>query len=609
MIASPPPAGHQAFARERKRAVDAAWLLIFSIALLALYLPYATGAAPWDMPHIARDLGIIAGGYLALTAIAEKIPLRALPSASTALAIASVLALAWIWSLAGGMQAPAFLFIFFAAAIPAMLASVAFQSLLVAGTAIVAVWIVAIAQSETLHWYLLELGVPKLIIGPIAQLPLPRPVNAFANAPADPAWDMAMLLMVSAGQIAAALLTSVLSALQTRLTRRLRAYTDLTVEAQGLMQALLASAPEPTAVVYADTFQVLNASESFLRRALLTADVLPGKTLFDLIAFSDANGVREKLSTGRGMIPLCQLRIGTEPLVANLHCYRTTHRGNHYLHIHLQEITDLYYFRSAFDAVDEALLIVGDDGLLLYSNTAARTLFGELYLGKNMETTLRECGLLPDSLARAPERTRRVAIDSQPYQLRVSSAQLGDAGRYCGIFWLKSLRRESELESQLDHDPLTGAFSRRAFQARLDEATLADDAGNPLVLSLWDLDHFKEINDQHGHPAGDEYLKAFVHIASAHLRASDCIARLGGDEFAVLFPGVRLEQAQSLVSRILDALRRAPVRLGSVDQLVQASVGITVFRSGESPEDFIQRADEALYAAKHRRRGCYAVRE
>ncbi len=116
--------------------------------------------------------------------------------------------------------------------------------------------------------------------------------------------------------------------------------------------------------------------------------------------------------------------------------------------------------------------------------------------------------------------------------------------------------------------------------------------GHPLSIAVLDLDHFKSINDSHGHKTGDEVLIAAAHAMGTHMRAEDSLGRLGGEEFLVLLPDTDSEAAQHMAERVRAEVASAPTPVP-----VTVSIGLATW-DGESAEEFLHRADEALYAAK-----------
>jgi diguanylate cyclase (GGDEF)-like protein len=162
---------------------------------------------------------------------------------------------------------------------------------------------------------------------------------------------------------------------------------------------------------------------------------------------------------------------------------------------------------------------------------------------------------------------------------------------------MASRRLQTILEQRSTHDPLTGVLNRRGFALFYErQRSLMHRAGKPMTLMAIDLDHFKTVNDRHGHMVGDQVL---VHVAQAvrnALRESDDVARFGGEEFIVLLPDADERNAMQVAERIRGALRK-----GCNPQLPSCtvSVGIGSHLSEDEPLDtLLARADQALYRAK-----------
>ncbi|QYJ14300.1 hypothetical protein Rxycam_00096 [Rubrobacter xylanophilus DSM 9941] len=162
-------------------------------------------------------------------------------------------------------------------------------------------------------------------------------------------------------------------------------------------------------------------------------------------------------------------------------------------------------------------------------------------------------------------------------------------------------RTLAEAMHRLAHtDPLTGISNRRSVYAALRrEMEAARRYGKPLSVLLFDLDHFKRINDIHGHNQGDAALRRITGIVRNLLRTTDHFGRWGGEEFIVLAPETNLDQATLLAERLREAISLDhPPNLPPLT----ASFGTASYRPGETPEDLLRRADEGLYRAKARGR-------
>ncbi len=159
---------------------------------------------------------------------------------------------------------------------------------------------------------------------------------------------------------------------------------------------------------------------------------------------------------------------------------------------------------------------------------------------------------------------------------------------------------QAELERQATTDPLTGLVNRREFSRRfaLDLARTQRDA-SPLSLVLIDLDHFKRINDQYGHAAGDAVLRTLAQLSHGCFRSIDTVGRLGGEEFAVLLPSADLHCAAQAARRLAQRLAETPVEHDGQCIVAGMTAGVAQRLPGEdSLESLLQRADLALYAGK-----------
>lgn len=145
-------------------------------------------------------------------------------------------------------------------------------------------------------------------------------------------------------------------------------------------------------------------------------------------------------------------------------------------------------------------------------------------------------------------------------------------------------------------DPLTGISNRMHMTQQLDQL-LAQ--GQPFALVLLDLDHFKRINDRHGHPAGDEVIRDFARHLQASTRRGDGCGRVGGEEFMLLLPGVDTAQSQAIVQRLLQTVRATrPLPQVAPALRYSASAGLALRRPQEDAARLYHRADCALYRAK-----------
>jgi diguanylate cyclase (GGDEF)-like protein len=187
---------------------------------------------------------------------------------------------------------------------------------------------------------------------------------------------------------------------------------------------------------------------------------------------------------------------------------------------------------------------------------------------------------------------------------KASSAQL--------LARLRTARRILSLEHSLKQalaekrrlsltDPLTGAANRRHFLKRLERELLqVQHDGGQLCLLCLDIDHFKQINDRHGHAAGDTVLKEFVRRINEHLGAADWCARTGGEEFVVVLGDMDGDRAHQVAEAIRTSVAESPVQTSAGTIRCAVSIGISAWRPGSAitTEMLLQEADQALYASK-----------
>ena len=211
----------------------------------------------------------------------------------------------------------------------------------------------------------------------------------------------------------------------------------------------------------------------------------------------------------------------------------------------------------------------------------------------------------------APETTVMVE-----YRARKASGALGwfeshihamtdDADRVTGAVTIvrevsRRKARESDLFAAARTDSLTGLPNRRAFEAAFQALDRAGATGSLGCIAMFDLDHFKRINDAHGHAAGDEVLKVFAGILERSVRGGDIVARIGGEEFGAILVGATADQAQAVCERIRCALVDAALTSpGGAPLYLTVSAGLSEIPPAASLEATLMAADHALYEAKH----------
>ena len=216
-----------------------------------------------------------------------------------------------------------------------------------------------------------------------------------------------------------------------------------------------------------------------------------------------------------------------------------------------------------------------------------------------------------------------VALGSQVLPAAVMSMPLPGSGSTLKVAFLLNIaiilfgwRRSRDLKEALEAyeaaenlaqrnantDPATGLGNRRELMRSLDEALMSGEGGVFLVL---DLDHFKRVNDLHGHLAGDRVLRRVAEVSRKAAPANACCARTGGDEFAILLPGIENQAAEAVATKVLEALA-APVFIDGTQVQVTASIGLARIGCKSDEETALRESDVALYAAKRAGRNAYA---
>lgn len=168
---------------------------------------------------------------------------------------------------------------------------------------------------------------------------------------------------------------------------------------------------------------------------------------------------------------------------------------------------------------------------------------------------------------------------------------------------VESLRDELErTRQQVITDALTGLKNRRAFEVAVQIACeQANKIGSPLTLLLVDIDNFKDVNDTYGHLVGDKVIRYVGSLMAANVKGRDTVARMGGEEFAVLLPDTPLANAERVGETLRTAIERSRVKRADTGEAVgrvTVSIGVTTYCQGDTFDEFVGRADKALYASK-----------
>ena len=229
---------------------------------------------------------------------------------------------------------------------------------------------------------------------------------------------------------------------------------------------------------------------------------------------------------------------------------------------------------AALELLPDGVLVVCE-GEVLLANRALCRLAGEELVGRPAPRWLR---------------AGDVEVSGRPAFVTVAPCEIA-GGRSGSVVTVRDADAPSVLAHRASHDALTGLLNQGAFRERL----AAEAArGEALSLVVVDLDHFKSVNDEHGHPVGDRVLAEAAKRIAGAARAVDAVGRIGGEEFAWLLPGEDSAAALAAAQRLRAAIRDVP--FGALT--VTASIGVCDLATARDPETLLRRADEALYWAK-----------
>jgi diguanylate cyclase (GGDEF)-like protein len=167
------------------------------------------------------------------------------------------------------------------------------------------------------------------------------------------------------------------------------------------------------------------------------------------------------------------------------------------------------------------------------------------------------------------------------------------------IAGLSATRLIVQIKSMSEKDHLTGAFNRQAIEKKfLIEVERFNRSKEPMACVFMDIDHFKSVNDTHGHDAGDEAIRHMVRTVMHTIRPTDSLGRYGGEEFVIAMPNTDINGARDAANRIKHSLETTSFEYKGKTIAVTASLGAAIYRIGENPAALISRADEAMYRAK-----------
>jgi len=170
------------------------------------------------------------------------------------------------------------------------------------------------------------------------------------------------------------------------------------------------------------------------------------------------------------------------------------------------------------------------------------------------------------------------------------------------------MHAERQLQALATCDPLTNLINRRHFTGLAERAlSLAERTGQPSCIAMMDIDHFKPVNDTHGHDAGDVALIAVAELMTNNIRRYNLLSRWGGEEFVLLMPDTDTESAREVLERIRKQIQNTAIKLPLQNINLTISIGVTKIEPGEKISTALTRADQALYQSKEQGRNRMSV--
>ncbi len=267
-----------------------------------------------------------------------------------------------------------------------------------------------------------------------------------------------------------------------------------------------------------------------------------------------------------------------------------------------------HYLNSVNLELSEIYSIVGNAVTQTqYQQDAGQALQNSMIQGmKQLETQAANATDIAQLKSQVKSQIDHIKQALDQYQQSTKSYSLGDQlaelSQKIKALEVESQKNRDNLETQRRkalHDPLTELPNRQAYNERAAiEVQRWQRYGRPLTIAVFDIDHFKKINDNYGHQAGDRVLKVIGRSIAKRLREVDFFCRFGGEEFVALMPETAAEQAFAVLDKIRDAIANAAFNYKEQPLNITLSIGLTDFRQNDSLDTAFERADQALYQAK-----------
>lgn len=264
----------------------------------------------------------------------------------------------------------------------------------------------------------------------------------------------------------------------------------------------------------------------------------------------------------------------------------------------------------AFDGMQEAVILLDERLRIIDFNRSATQVFNRLdqaFLGEDISSLYPYAPGLHELIVdggdhglELPENTLGRTYEAHIQTLHHHEEPIGRMLRFNDVSRQVELRRA--LERLATTDPLTGALNRRTlYEAMTRELKRATRQQSPLAILFMDIDHFKRINDNHGHQVGDEVLRAFARTIQHSMRSTDIFGRYGGEEFLFVLTGTTVEQALQVAEKARRSIEQQQPSIGGETITFTTSIGVAVYDQFDNrvgSDDLINMADTALYQAK-----------
>jgi diguanylate cyclase (GGDEF)-like protein len=286
-----------------------------------------------------------------------------------------------------------------------------------------------------------------------------------------------------------------------------------------------------------------------------------------------------------------------------------------FIYLYFKEKKDKEYYKNIIDSSANIVVIAKKDGLV---NSVNKKFFKYFDKYKSLEEFIEKNGSIDQYFVEEngylkkemdgqkwleyliehnnADNKVKMLIDGDEHYFTIGASKVKDKDEYSIV--LASITDEEKYKKKLEEltitDPLTGIKNRRYFIDALEaEIERAKRYNHNLSLIMFDIDHFKLVNDQHGHDVGDEVLKEYTKLISSELRKNDAFCRIGGEEFIVILPHVKLSFAVMVAEKLRESVEEYKKVLP-----ITMSFGVVEYRSGEDKDELFKRVDNALYEAK-----------